>query len=233
MGIWISWARRVRLLTLRSTLQKLAAIYVLFTISLVPAHAADAIKILALGDSLTAGYGLVDPNDAFPAQLEKALRAKGLNVAVIQGGISGDTTTDGRARLDWAMSAKPDAVIIELGANDALRALDPKLTEANLRAIVTHIHKDGTPVLIAGMIAPPNLGRDYGDRFNPLFAKIAKEHDVLLYPFFLDGVAAVPTLNQADHIHPLPAGVKVIVGKILPSVEKLVAQVEARRKAAR
>ena len=196
----------------------------------VPASAPEPIKILAFGDSLTAGYGLADLADAFPAQLEKALRAKGHEVTVIQGGISGDTTTDGRARLDWAMAAKPDAVIVELGANDALRALDPKLTEDNLRTIVSRIHKDGTPVLIAGMMAPPNLGRDYADRFNPIFGKIAKDQDVLLYPFFLDGVAAVLTLNQADHIHPLPAGVKIIVQKILPSVEKLVAQAEARRK---
>ena len=201
--------------------------------SLVPAAAAEPIKILAFGDSLTAGYGLADLADAFPAQLEKALRATGKDVTVIQGGISGDTTTDGRARLDWAMAAKPDAVIVELGANDALRALDPKLTEDNLRTIVSRIHKDGTPVLIAGMIAPPNLGRDYADRYNPLFAKVAKDQDVLLYPFFLDGVAAIPNLNQADHIHPLPAGVKIIVQKILPSVEKLVAQAEARRKTAR
>ena len=201
--------------------------------SLVSASAAEPIKILAFGDSLIAGYGLADLAEAFPAQLEKALRAKGHDVTVVQGGISGDTTTDGRARLDWAMAAKPDAVIVELGANDALRALDPKLTEDNLRTIVSRIHKDGMPVLIAGMMAPPNLGRDYGDRFNPIFAKIAKDQDVLLYPFFLDGVAAVPNLNQADHMHPLPAGVKIIVQKILPSVEKLVAQVEARRKTAR
>lgn len=237
MGVWISWARRLRLLAPRRSLQKLTAIYVLFTMSLLPisasASAAEPIRILAFGDSLTAGYGLADLADAFPAQLEKALRAKGLNVTIVQGGISGDTTTDGRARIDWAMSAKPDAVIVELGANDALRALDPKLTEDNLRIIISRIHKDGTPVLIAGMVAPPNLGRDYADRFNPLFSKVAKEQDVLLYPFFLDGVAAVPNLNQVDHMHPLPAGVKIVVQKILPSVEKLVAQVEARRKAGR
>lgn len=233
MGVWTSRATRLRLLASRRMLQKLAAVYAVFTISLAPAFAADPIRILAFGDSLTAGYGLDDLAQAFPAQLEKALRAKGLNATVIQGGISGDTTTDGRARLEWAMSEKPDAVIVELGANDALRALDPKLTEDNLRAIVSRIHKDGTPVLIAGMLAPPNLGRDYGDRFNPIFAKVAKEQNVLLYPFFLDGVAAVLNLNQADHMHPLPAGVTVIVQKILPSVEKLVAQVEARRKGAR
>ena len=233
MGVWRSWAGWLRLLAPRRILQKLTAIYVLFTMSLVSAAAAEPIRILAFGDSLTAGYGLADLADAFPAQLEKALRAKGLDVMVVQGGVSGDTTTDGRARLDWAMAAKPDAVIVELGANDALRALDPKLTEDNLRIIVSRIHKDGTPVLVAGMLAPPNLGREYSDRFNPLFAKVAKEHDVLLYPFFLDGVAAILNLNQADRIHPLPAGVKVIVQKILPSVEKLVAQVDARRKAAR
>jgi acyl-CoA thioesterase-1 len=197
-----------------------------------PARAAESLKILALGDSLTAGYGLNDLNDSFPAQLEKALRAKGHNVTIVQGGISGDTSTDGRTRLEWSLSAKPDAVIVELGANDALRAIDPKVTEDNIRAIVARIKSDGTPVLLAGMLAPPNLGRDYGDRFNALFPKIAKESGVLLYPFFLDGVAAVPELNQGDHMHPNPTGVKEIIKRITPAAEKLVAQAEARRKGA-
>ena len=221
-----------RLVAFRPALQKAAALCIAITMTLGPAHAAEPMRILAFGDSLTAGYGLADLADAFPAQLEKALRAKGHNVIIVQGGISGDTSAGGRSRLEWALSAKPDAVILELGANDALRAVDPKVTEDNMRAIVQRIHKDGTPVLIAGMMAPPNLGRDYSDRFNPIFPKLAKEANVLLYPFFLDGVVAVPELNQADHMHPLPAGVKIIVHRILPAVEKLVAQIDARRKAA-
>jgi len=192
------------------------------------ARAEDApIKILALGDSLTAGYGLDDLKDAFPAQLERALKAKGHNVTLLQGGISGDTTTGGRARLEWSLAGHPDAVIVELGANDALRAVDPKLTEDNLTAIVKRFQQDHIPVLLAGMLAPPNLGRDYTDRFNAIYPKLAKATGVLFYPFFLDGVAADPKLNQADHMHPTPAGVKVIVARILPSAEKLV--VEAQR----
>jgi acyl-CoA thioesterase-1 len=196
------------------------------------ARAEDApIKILALGDSLTAGYGLDDLKDAFPAQLERALKAKGHNVALLQGGISGDTTTGGRSRLEWSLGGHPDAVIVELGANDALRGVDPKLTEENLTAIVKRFQQEHIPVLLAGMLAPPNLGRDYTDRFNAIYPKLAKETGVLLYPFFLDGVAAIPNLNQADHMHPTPAGVKVIVDHILPSAEKLVAAAEAQRRA--
>lgn len=192
--------------------------------------AADApIRILAFGDSLTAGYGLDDLSQAFPAQLERALRAKGHDVRVIQSGVSGETTTGGLTRIDWSLGEKPDAVIVELGGNDGLRAIDPALTEKNLRGIVERIAKNGAPVLIAGMLAPPNLGRDYGDRFNSLFGRVAKESGAEFYPFFLDGVAGIPALNQADRIHPTPAGVAIVVEKITPSVEKLIEQVRARR----
>ncbi|MBX7198821.1 MAG: arylesterase [Rhodospirillaceae bacterium] len=206
-----------------------AAIAALLLVFSAPSYAADPIKILALGDSLTAGYGLNNPADAFPAQLEKALKAKGHNISVIQGGISGDTTTGGRSRLEWSLAAKPDAVILELGANDALRAIDPKLTNDNLAFMVKRISDAGIPVLLAGMMAPPNLGRDYSDRFNKIYPAIAKDMGVLLYPFFLDGVAAIPELNQGDRIHPTEKGVKVIVERILPVAEKLVAQAEAAR----
>lgn len=195
----------------------------------VSSHAAEPIRILALGDSLTAGYGLNDPADAFPVQLERALKAKGHNISVIQGGISGDTSTGGRSRLDWSLAAKPDAVILELGANDALRGIDPKLTGDNLAFMVKRMKDAGIPVLLAGMMAPPNLGRDYGDRFNAIYPTIAKDTGVLLYPFFLDGVAAQPELNQADHLHPTEKGVKIIVARILPFAEKLVGQAEAAR----
>ena len=192
--------------------------------------AAAPIKILTYGDSLTAGYGLDDLQQAFPAQLERALKAKGHdNVTVINAGISGDTTTGGVSRLEWSLAAKPDAVILALGANDGLRAVDPVLTEANLRKIVVRLKQDGIPVLMAGMVAPPNLGRDFGTRYAGAFAAVAKDTGILFYPFFLEGVAAVPALNQADGMHPLPKGVAVIVKGILPLTEKLIGQVEARR----
>lgn len=196
-----------------------------------PQAPSGPIRILAFGDSLTAGYGLADLKESFPAQLEKALRVKGQNVIVIQGGISGDTTTGGRARIDWMLGGqKPDAVIVALGGNDALRAVDPAVTLESMDFIVKRIRKDKLPVLVAGMLAPPNLGRDYGTRFNAVFSKVAKDNDALLYPFFLEGVAGIPNLNQSDRIHPTPEGVKVMVNGILPVVEKLIAQVRERNK---
>ncbi len=200
------------------------------------AYGADAkapIRILAFGDSLSAGYGLGDLAEAFPAQLEKALKGKGYNVVVVASAISGETTSGARSRLDWSLAEKPDAVIVEFGGNDALRAVDPKVTRENMSAIVKRIQQDGTPVLIAGMLAPPNLGRDYEQRFNTIFSDVAKDSGALLHPFFLEGAITVPTLMQGDHIHPNPAGVKVIVGKMLPVAEKLVALAEARRAAAK
>ena len=222
-----------RLLALAGSLQKplgaaIAGLLLLFSAS---SSAADTtpLRILAFGDSLTAGYGLNNPADAFPAQLERALKAKGHNISVIQGGISGDTTTGGRTRLDWSLASKPDAVILELGANDALRAIDPKLTADNLSFIVKRLGEAQVPVLLAGMMAPPNLGRDYSDRFTKIFPTLAKESGALLYPSFLDGVAAIPELNQGDRIHPTAKGVAIIVERILPMAEKLVAQAEAAR----
>lgn len=222
-------------------LQKAFRLVAVITLALCPlavatpvlAAATDGpVRILVLGDSLSAGYGLDDPAHAFPAQLEKALEARGHDVDMLPGAISGDTTSGGRSRLEWSLGEKPDAVIVELGGNDGLRAVDPKITEANLDFIVRRIQKDGTPVLIAGMLAPPNLGRDYGDRFNALFAKVANETGALFYPFFLEGAITVAGMMQGDQIHPTPAGVKVIVARILPLVEKLLAQVKDRRAAA-
>ncbi len=201
----------------------------LFGYGSVTAADQQPIRILAFGDSLTAGYGLDDLGNAFPAQLEKALNAKGYNVRILPGGISGDTTTGGLNRIDWSLSEKPDAVIVELGGNDGLRAVDPAVSEKSLDGLVARIRKDDIPVLVAGMLAPPNLGRDYADRFGAIFPRVAKKHDALLYPFFLDGVAGDMSLNQADRIHPNPKGVKVIVEKILPSVEKLISQVQKKR----
>ena len=189
-----------------------------------PARAAGPLTLLALGDSLTAGYGL--PQDrGFTAQLQAALADSGRNVRVINGGVSGDTTAGGLARLDWALGAAgpngPDAVLLELGANDGLRGLPPEDTRRNLDAILARLAERRIPVLVAGMLAPPNLGRRYGAAYNALFPDLAEAHGVPLYPFFLDGVAAQPDLNQDDGIHPNAEGVAVVVERILPSVQAL------------
>jgi len=173
--------------------------------------------ILALGDSLTAGYGLA-AQDGFTARLEAALRDRGVTARVINAGVSGDTSAGGLNRLDWLMAEKPDLVIVELGANDGLRGLDPAETRRNMDAILTRTNNGKTRVLLAGMLAPPNLGRDYADAFNEIFPQLAKKHKVPLYPFFLDGVAARPDLNLSDGIHPNEKGIKVIVDRILPYV---------------
>ncbi|MFQ5347720.1 MAG: arylesterase [Rhodothalassiaceae bacterium] len=184
---------------------------------------AREVTVLAFGDSLTAGYGLAQDR-SFPAQLETALKARlGAGVRVVNAGVSGDTSAGGRARLDWVLSAieggAPDLVIVELGANDALRGIDPALTRANLAAILEELHQRGIPVLLAGMRAPPNMGADYGRAFDSIYPALAREYGVAaFYPFFLDGVAARPELNQADGIHPTGEGVAIIVDRILPHV---------------
>ncbi len=189
------------------------------------------IRILAFGDSLTAGYGLDDPAKAFPAQLEARLKNEGYNIVILQAGVSGDTTSGGRSRLEWSLAEKPDAVIVALGGNDALRAVDPAITADNMNFIVRRIQQEGIPVLVAGMLAPPNLGRDYGERFNAVFSDVATDTGALFYPFFLDGVVADPALNQADRIHPTAEGVSIIVSRIMPTVEKLIARVKENRPA--
>jgi len=185
------------------------------------ARATKEIVIVAFGDSLTAGYGL-SASDAFPAQLESALRQAGRQVRVINGGVSGETTAGGRARLDWVLADKPDAAIVELGANDALRGIDPKEASRNLGAILSELKKQNVRVLLAGMLAPPNLGSRYTRAFDTIFPDLAAAHDVMLYPFFLDGVAAEPALNQQDGIHPNALGIAVIVDRILPYVSRLI-----------
>lgn len=183
-------------------------------------QAAPAIRILALGDSLTAGFGLT-PDEAFPARLEKALRAEGREVSLINAGVSGDTTSGGKARLDWALAAKPQLAILELGANDGLRGIDPRLTYTNLDAILKRFKAAGVPVLLTGMRAPPNYGKDFEAEFKAVFTRLAAEHDVVFYPFFLDGVAGDPRFNLPDGLHPNAKGVEIIVERILPSVRKL------------
>ncbi|TDI59589.1 MAG: arylesterase [Alphaproteobacteria bacterium] len=180
-------------------------------------------RLLVLGDSLTAGFGL-KARDAFPARLEAALRSDGLAVKVINGGVSGDTTAGGRARLGWALRAKPDVVIVELGGNDALRGIAPGETAANLAAILARLAERNIPVLLCGMYAPANMGRDYGRRFNAIFGRLAERFGVLFYPFFLEGVAMKPALNQRDGIHPNGRGVGVIVERLLPYARELVLQ---------
>ncbi len=179
------------------------------------------LRLLAFGDSLVHGYGLA-ADDAFPAQLERALRRMGYRVEVLNGGNSGDTTADGLARLDWVLSDRPDLAIVELGANDGLRGLDPAETYRNLNAILNRFGAEGIPVLLAGMLAPRNLGADYVEAFDAVYPRLAAAHGVALYPFFLDGVALQPDLNQADGIHPNAAGVARVVERILPSVVRLI-----------
>ncbi|MCG8650284.1 MAG: arylesterase [Pirellulales bacterium] len=190
-----------------------------------PVDAAKTKRLIAFGDSLTAGLG-VAPEDAFPRQLEAALRARGHAIEVVNAGVSGDTTAAGLSRLDWVIPQDADAVIVELGANDALRGLDPGAARANLDRIVTRLKARGLPVLVAGMLAPRNLGPEYAAAFDPIFADIATTHEALLYPFFLEGVAGEAKLNQPDGLHPNAEGVATIVRRILPSVEKLIAQIK-------
>jgi acyl-CoA thioesterase-1 len=186
------------------------------------------VKIVALGDSLTAGYGL-PAEAAFPVRLEKALAGNGLAVEIVNAGVSGDTTADGLARLDWSVPADTDAVILELGANDALRGLDPARTRAMLDTIMRRLSERRIPVLLAGMRAPPNLGADYAKAFDAIYPDLAAAYGAVLYPFFLDGVAADARLNQGDGIHPTAAGVDAIVAGVLPQAEELVARARARR----
>lgn len=183
----------------------------------VTAEAGEHPVVLVLGDSLTAGYGL-PPGKAFPEQLQDALGEQGIAAKVINGGVSGDTSAGGLARLDWLLGDKPDLVIVELGANDGLRGLDPAVTRSNLDRIIARIRETGAQVLLAGMLAPPNLGTNYGERFASLYPDLAQKHGTAFYPFFLDGVALEPALNQEDGIHPTAEGIAVIVGKMLPVV---------------
>jgi acyl-CoA thioesterase-1 len=187
--------------------------------------AARTIRLVVLGDSLTAGLGL-PPGKAFPDRLQAALRAKGWDVQVLNAGVSGDTAADGLARYDWAVPADADALIVELGANDMLRGLKPEATKKTLSAILDKARTAHLPTLIAGMRAAPNLGADYDRAFDAIYPALAKAHDAALYPFFLDGVAGDPKLNQADGIHPTAAGVEVIVERIAPSVEEILKQVK-------
>jgi len=187
---------------------------------------ARPIKLLILGDSLTAGYGLPQ-QDGFQAQLAAALAAKGLDVRLLDGAVSGDTTAGGRARLDWVLADGPDAAIVELGGNDGLRGIDPTEVSANLTAILNELTARHVKILLSGMEAPPNFGNSYGESFAAVYQRLGARPDVLFDPFFLAGVAANPALNQPDGIHPNKDGVRIIVARLLPQIMRLIGEVPA------
>ncbi len=194
----------------------------------VPAPAKSP-EVLAFGDSLTAGLGL-PASEAFPAQLQARLKGEGIDVKIVNAGVSGDTTTDGLARLDWALADKPDYVILALGANDALRGIDPKIVRANLDEMIDKIAASGAKILLLGMLAPANWGARYADEFDAIYPDLAKAHGVPLYPFLLEGVAMNPALNQPDGLHPNERGVAVMVDHIAPLVAKMIAGASAESK---
>jgi acyl-CoA thioesterase-1 len=204
-----------------------AALAVMIAPLSAPLAQGQPLRLVALGDSLTAGYGL--PQEAaFPAVLERALKAKGYRVEIANAGVSGDTSSGGLDRLDWSVPDGTDGVIVELGANDMLRGLDPSLTRKSIGAIVERLKARNIPVMLAGMYASRNLGPDYVQKFDSLYPDIAKRHDLVLYPFFLDGVAGERSLNLPDGLHPTAQGIEIIVGRILPTVESFIGRLSNR-----
>ena len=210
----------------RRVFLQLAAALLLAALSC-PAHAAEKeaplLKIIAFGDSLVAGHGLA-ADAAFPSVLQEKLRAEGYNVAIVNAGVSGDTTSGGLARLDWTLADGADGVILELGANDMLRGVDPEITKAALDAMLAKLKARNIKVLIAGMKATPSLGPEFKSRFDAIYPELAKKYDAPLYPFFLDGVAGDPSFELPDRLHPNPAGVERIVARILPTVRAFLNQ---------
>ncbi|KOF14637.1 acyl-CoA thioesterase [Ensifer adhaerens] len=192
------------------------------TIALSATARAETISLVGFGDSLMAGYQL-PPEDAFPARLEKALKEKGLDVAVANAGVSGDTSSGGLARIDWSIPDGTKGVILELGANDALRGIPPEETRKNIEAMIARLKERGIAVLLAGMMAPPNMGADYAARFNPIYPELAEKYGLELYPFFLDGVVTDAALKLEDGMHPNGNGVGMMVEKALPVVERFIA----------
>ncbi len=208
---------------MRNSRFKRAAVIVAAILTLASGSVCAApVKILAFGTSLTQGYGL-PPGTEYTTVLQEKLKAVGVDARIVNAGVSGDTSADGLSRLDWSLADKPQAAIVEMGSNDALRGLAPAQTEKNLNAILAKLKAAHVAVLFCGMHAPRNLGPEYAAQFDAIYPKLAKQYGVLFYPFILDGVALNPKLNQADGIHPNPAGVKIIVSRILPYVQKLIA----------
>ncbi|MBB6223725.1 arylesterase [Rhizobium leguminosarum] len=211
---------------------KVAALqFTVIAVSLIFAAAANArtINLVGFGDSLMAGYQL-PPGDGFPEKLQAALKAKGLDVAVANAGVSGDTTTGGLARIDWSIPDGTDGVILELGANDALRGIPPEESEKNLDQMIARLKERGIAVLLVGMMAPPNMGADYAERFNPIYRKLSEKHGVKLYAFFLDGVALDAGLKLDDGMHPNAKGVDVMVGKMEADVTNFVGTISSVKK---
>lgn len=201
-----------------------AALFVLLIMFTGAAAQARTVRVLVLGDSLAAGYGLAQP-DGFQAVMTAALKARGLDVVLVDAAVSGDTTAGGRSRLEWALADGADAALVELGGNDGLRGLDPRSTEANLAAILDALAARKMPVLLSGMLAPPNLGPEYGEAFRAVFTRLGTRPGLIYDPFFLENVAGEAALNQPDRIHPNAEGVKRVVARLLPAMERLVAQV--------
>lgn len=200
----------------------LVAVFFFWFATLAPA-AAEPLQIVGFGDSLMAGYGL-QPGESFPEKLEKALRAKGHDVVIVNAGVSGDTSSGGLARLDWSVPDGTDLVILELGGNDMLRGIAPEITEKNLDQMISRLQERNIGVLLAGMRAAPNLGSDYAAAFDGIYSRLAEKHGVPLYPFFLDGVAADRVFLLEDGMHPNAAGIDRMVERFLPAVEKLLAK---------
>ena len=203
------------------------ALVILMSSGMVDRAMARPIRILALGDSLTAGY-LLPEKDAFPLVLERALRAAGHDVEVVNAGVSGDTASDALERLDWALDADTDAAIVEVGANDMLRGVDPAVTRQAIASILEKLRARGVQAMLAGMVAAPGMGADYERKFNAIFPDLARQFDAPLYPFFLDGVAGNPALGLSDGLHPNAAGVRLMVDGILPTVEILLSRLRAK-----
>ena len=231
------WGRKMNV---RHMFQAAPALVVTFALSIMAAIAApfsvradtpQPVTLVAFGDSLTAGYGL-KASESFPAQLQMALEAKGYKVTIVNAGVSGDTTADGLRRFDWAMQPKPDGVILELGANDALRGIDPKVPGANLDKMLAALKSKGIDVLLTGMKAPNNWGPDYAKTFDAIYTDLAAKYGVTLYPFFLDGVALDPAFSQPDGLHPTASGVAEVVKRIMPDVEALVQRISQHKTAA-
>jgi acyl-CoA thioesterase-1 len=195
------------------------------------AEAAKPLRIVAFGDSLTSGYGLRS-SQSFPVQLQKALRKRGHNVVVTNAGVAGDTTANGLERLGWAVPDGTDAVIVELGANDALRGIDPKVTRTNMEKIIAGLKERNIPILLAGMRSPANWGESYAEDFDAVFPELARANGLIFYPFFLEGVVLDAKLNQDDGMHPSGKGVAEIVKRMLPSVEELIARAQSQRASA-
>jgi acyl-CoA thioesterase-1 len=194
---------------------------IVFSMMLSVSAQARTINLVGFGDSLMAGYQL-PPGDGFPEKLQAALKAKGLDVTVANAGVSGDTTTGGLSRIDWSVPDGTDGVILELGANDALRGIAPEQSEKNLHQMITRLKERGIAVFLAGMMAPPNMGGDYASRFNPIYEKLAKKHGLTLYPFFLDGVVLDASLKLEDGMHPNSKGVDTMVQKMEPAITQFI-----------